>query len=66
MVKEKVRVALRYFPYPEWAFKEGEQLGKREKMREEERKGQDAKERQEEPKKAFVELPYMKGITDRL
>ena len=33
--KKKVRVALRNCGYPKWTLKEGEQLGKREKRREE-------------------------------
>ena len=44
-------------------MKEGEQLGKR---REEEVDGQDGKNRLEKPKQAFVVLPYMKGVTERL
>ena len=64
--KEKVRVALRNCGYTEWALKEGEQHGKRKKRREEELQGQDRENRLEEHKKAFVALPYMKGVTERL
>ena len=64
--KEKVRVALRNCGYPDWALKEGEQLGKREKRREEEMQGQDGENRLDELKNAFVVLPYMKGVTERL
>ena len=63
--KEKVRAALKNCGYPDWALKEGEQLGKR-KKREEEMQRQDGKNRLEEPKQAFVVLPYMKGVTERL
>ena len=52
--------------YLEWALKEGEHVGKRWQRREEEMKGQGVKDRQEEPKKAFVVLPYMKGVTKQL
>ena len=44
---------------PEWALKEGEQLGKRQKRGEEQMDGQDVKGRQEKLKKAFVVLPYI-------
>ena len=54
--KEKVRVALRHCGYPEWALKEGEQLGKRQKRRDEEKKGQSVKERREEPKNSITIL----------
>ena len=52
--------------YPELTLKEGEELGKRQKRREEEMKGQGVKDREEDPKKAFVVLLYMKGVTERL
>ena len=52
--KEKVRVALRNCRYPEWALKEGDQLGKKQKRKEETLKGQNVKDRQEQPKKACV------------
>ena len=45
---------------------EGEQLGTRQKWREEERKRQCVKDRQEGTKKAFVVLLYMKGVMERL
>ena len=64
--KEKVRVALRNCGYPEWDMRDGEQLGKRQKRREEEVVGQGGNDRREEPKKAFVVLAYMKGVTQRL
>ena len=64
--KEKVRVALTNCGYPEWALKEEQQLGKRQKMMEEEMKGQGGKDRQEEPMKGFVVLLYMKGVTVRM
>ena len=64
--KENVRVALRNCGYPDSALKEGEQLGKREMRKEEDMQGQDGENRLEEPKNAFVVLPYMKGVTDRL
>ena len=64
--KEKVRVALRNCGYPDWTLKEGEQLGKRKKRREEDMQEQDGEIRLEEPKKAFEVLPYMKGVTARL
>ena len=56
--KEKVRVALKNCGYPDWALKEGEQLGKGEKRREEEMQGQDGKNRLEEPKKAVVHVVF--------
>ena len=34
--KEKVRIAVRNCSYPDWSLKEGEQLGKRKKRRQEE------------------------------
>ena len=64
--KEKVRVALKNSGYPDWVLNEGKQLGKRQKMREDEMQGQGGENRQEEAKKAFVVLPYMKGVTERL
>ena len=64
--KEKLRVALRNCGYPDWVLKEGEQVGKREKRSEEEMQERDGENRQEEPKEAFVVLPYMKGVTERL
>ena len=64
--KEKVRVSLRNCGYPEWALKEGEQIGRRRKRREEEMKGQGWKEWQREPKKAFMVLQCMKGVMERV
>ena len=64
--KEKVRVALRNCVFPEWALNEGEQLDNRQKRREEEEEGQDEKCRHEKHKKAFVVLPYMKKVMERL
>ena len=65
--KEKVRVALRNRGYPEWALKEGDQLWKRQKRRKEEVGRHGDKDRQEEnPKKAYIMLPYMNGVMERL
>ena len=61
--KEKVREAMRNCGYPEWALKEGEQLSKRQKRREEEVDGQGGQGRQEKPRKAFAVIPYMIGVT---
>ena len=58
--KEKAQVALRNCGYPEWALKEGEQLGKRQKWSEEEIVGQGGKDRHEEPKTVFVVLRYIR------
>ena len=49
--------------YPEWALKEGEQLGKRQKRRKEEMQGQGGMNDMGEPKKVFGVLLYMKGVT---
>ena len=62
----KITAALRKCGYLERALKEGEQLGKKQKRREEEMKGQGGKEGQGEPKKAFVVLSYVKGVMERL
>ena len=59
--KEKVRLDLRNCGHPEWALKKGEQLGKRQKRREEDLKGQCVKDRPEEPQKDIVVLPYEGG-----
>ena len=46
---------------------EGKETARKETEEEEgEVKGQGGKDRQEEPKKAFVVLAYMKGATERL
>ena len=42
-------------------MEEGEELGKRQKRREEEVKGKDGKDRQEEPQKAFMVLLLITG-----
>ena len=63
---EKVRVVLRTCGYHEWALKKGEQLGNRQKRREQEMEGQIGKDRKEELKKVFVVLLYMKRVTERL
>ena len=55
-------MALKNCGYSEWALKEGYQLGKRHKRRDEEVEGQGGKDRQEEPKKTFVSLLYMKRV----
>ena len=39
------------------------QLGKRQTRWEEVEEGKDETDRQEKPKKAYVVLPYMKGVT---
>ena len=49
-----------------WISKVGEQLGKRQKRREEEVKGHGDKERLEKLKKTCVVQPYMKGVTGSL
>ena len=59
-------VALRNYGYPELALQKGEQLGKRQKRREEDEEGQDVKDRQEKPKNASVVLLYLKGVIERL
>ena len=66
MEKDNVRVALGNWGYPEWTLNEGEQLGKKQKRKEEEVEGQGEKNRQEKPKKAFVVLRYMKRAMERL
>ena len=67
MGQEKVRVALRNCGYLEWALKEGEQLGKRQKRREEEVDTHGDKDiHEKKPKTAYVVLPYTKGVTERL
>ena len=58
--KDKVRDALRTCGYPEWALKEGEQLGQKKV-----RNNSDAGSSKPKPK-GFVVLPYMKGVTERL
>ena len=55
-----------YCDYPDWALKEGEQLGKRKKRRKEDMQEQDGDIRLEEPNKASVVLLYMKGVTEML
>ena len=60
--KEMVRVALRNCGYPEWALKEGKQLGKRQKGRKEEVDEQGGKDKQEKHKQSYMVLPYIKGV----
>ena len=62
--KEKARVALRNCGYPELALKEGEQLGKRQKRREENVEGHGENRQEEKAKKAYVVLPYIKGVKE--
>lgn len=56
--KEKVKTALRACGYPEWALKEGDLKGKKEKKKE-------APEDGKKPK-GYVVIPYAKGISERL
>ena len=58
--KEKVRVALRTCGYPEWALKEGELEGKRD------RKKEGGEQHEEKKPKGYVVVPYSKGVSERL
>ena len=61
-----MRVGLRNCGYLEWALKEGDQLGKRQKRREEEVNRHGGKDRQEKSRKVYAVLMYINGVTERL
>ena len=58
-----MKEALRHCGYPEWALKEGEERSKRQKLREELRKGKD---QEIEKPKGYAVVPYVRGVTERL
>ena len=61
--KEKVKDALRHCGYPEWALREGESRSKRqEKAKTAEKTGSQEQDR----RKGFAVVPYVKGVTERL
>ncbi len=57
--KDKVRTALRFCGYPEWALKEGEWKRKR-------KENEEGSQQEEKKPKGFVVIPYTKGVSERL